>query len=251
MRTIFSEKEGLQGVDFDWEQPQTREEMISYLHLLLEASNALHSSNLLISVALHPRQTLHRQVYDAIDRINLMTYDMITSTGPGSHHAKLDDVRRAVDMLLESGCDRRKISLGIPAYGRHVDNPGLVKTYSELIDALVEEDLRKQGSGDDGSRTSSSHIDVIRDMGSTYHGYAFDSPMDVEKKVEYARNDGLGGVFFWEIGQDSFRSDAVGIGANGGILLQAASAAAVDASLAAAGPDDGGSSSAHVDEGEL
>ena len=71
--------------------------------------------------------------------------------------------------------------------------------------------------------------------------------MDVEKKVGYARTDGLGGVFFWEIGQDSFRSDAVGIGANGGILLRAAAAA----SVVTAGPDDGGSSSVHLDGREL
>mmetsp|Transcript_16808 Transcript_16808/g.36569 ORF Transcript_16808/g.36569 Transcript_16808/m.36569 type:complete len:417 (+) Transcript_16808:46-1296(+) len=238
-------REGLQGVDFDWEQPRTREELISYLYLLLEACAALHSSDLLVSVALHPRQFLHKHVYDAVDRVNLMTYDMITSTGPGSHHAKLDDARQAVEMLVESGCSRSKIILGIPAYGRHEDNPGLVRTYSEIVDAFVSEEEKTKQIDADGDVASPSSIDAVRDM-STYQGYAFDSPTDVEKKVEYARNAGLGGVFFWEIGQDSFRDDIDGVDGKGGILLQAASALYV-----AAGENVGVGGVTSVDGGEL
>lgn len=211
-----SKKEGVQGVDFDWEQPRTREELISYLHLLLEASDALHKADLLISVALHPRQTLHKQVYDVVDRINLMTYDMITSTGPGSHHAKLSDAREAVDALVASGCPSEKILLGIPAYARHVDNAGMVKTYSEIIDGVMEEE--KQSSGTTSGTEAT--FEIIHDM-NNYQGYAFDSPAIVEKKVAYARSVGLGGVFFWEIGQDSFKDDLV----SGGVLLHAASLA--------------------------
>jgi len=203
--------ESLRGVDFDWEHPQSQEEFVSYLHLLVEAGHALHQAQLLLSVALHPNQRLTPQLYEIVDRIHLMTYDMITSTGPGSHHATLDKAKRAVNALIASGCPKNKIVLGIPAYARHEDNPGLVKTYSEVVDAIVE-------TADSKMATKEYLSNTMKTIGGRYEGYAFDSILDVEKKVRYAKETGLKGIFFWEIGQDSFRKDFV----PGGALLAAA-----------------------------
>lgn len=194
--------EQIQGIDFDWEQPQTQEEFVSYLHLLFEAGQALHKSNLLLTVALHPNQRLASQIYEVVDRIHLMTYDMVTSTGPGSHHATLDNAKRAVDALVASGCPKEKIVLGIPAYARHEDTPGMVKTYSEIVDSIA---------GDIGS--NDSLVETMENIGGQYQGYTFDSTIIVQEKVRYAKEAGLAGIFFWEIGLDSFRNDYVISGA--------------------------------------
>lgn len=207
------EKEHLQGIDFDWEQPQSQEEFVSYLHLLFEAGQALHKSNLLLAVALHPNQRLAPQMYEVVDRIHLMTYDMITSTGIGSHHATLENAKRAVAALVASGCPNNKIVLGIPAYARHETNPGLVMTYSEIVDSVA---------GDMESKDSL--VEAMTNTDGRYQGYAFDSRLGVQKKVRYAKEAGLMGIFFWEIGQDSFRKDYFMSGA----LLSAAHREAFD-----------------------
>ena len=219
--------ESLDGVDFDWEQPQSQEEFVSYLHLLVEAGQALHREQLLLSVALHPNQRLTPQLYDIVDKIHLMTYDMIIATGPGSHHATLDNAKQAVDALVASGCQQSKIVLGIPAYARHEDNPGLVKTYSEIVDAVVDTM--------EGETASAGEIaTTMKRIGGRYQGYAFDSALDVLNKVQYAKEAGLKGIFFWEIGQDSFREDYV----PGGALLAVAHWGTFDRKEKAQGGDE-------------
>jgi GH18 family chitinase len=65
---------------------------------------------------------------------------------------------------------------------------------------------------------------VLRSINSR-SGYRFDSPDDVRAKVEYALRSGLGGVFIWELGQDKRMPGQ----AEGGVLLEAAAAAAASA----------------------
>ena len=52
------EEHSLDGVDFDWEAPRNDEEMANYVLLLRAASRALRSKNKLVTVALHPGQSL-------------------------------------------------------------------------------------------------------------------------------------------------------------------------------------------------
>lgn len=77
----------MNGVDLDWEQIRTEQEFHSYLKLIHEASSVLHEKKLILSVALHAGQFLPKEIYDHIDRIHLMTYDMIVSQGSKNHHA--------------------------------------------------------------------------------------------------------------------------------------------------------------------
>jgi GH18 family chitinase len=189
-------EQGLDGLDFDWEIPSTHQELQAYTTLLLEASQKLHSASLLISVALHARQFMPPQLYKAVDRIHLMAYDL-----EASHVAAYDSVVRAVKEFKQYGCPVSKMMLGLPAYGRHSQNPSMAKTFSELMDESSHEALSLQ----------------------EWNGYRFDSPANVKKKVEFAKQQGMAGIFFWELGQDFQHA---GLGA-GGILLQAAAAEGV------------------------
>jgi len=152
-----------------------------------------------------------------------MTYDMMQqgSGGRRSYHADIALAKSAVEGLVKSGCPPSKIMLGIPAYARHWDNPGDVKSYAELIDEL--EKTRKVAS------TSTSENDeqplLNREDVEKFHefnGYIVESPKRVREKVEYARNRNMAGVFFWELGQDKQHLSI----APGGILLESAAAAA-------------------------
>ncbi len=118
-----------------------------------------------------------------------------------------NSVEKAIDDFISSGCDPAKIVAGLPAYGRHAQNPGLVKTYSEIIDGVIQNE-------------SNTKIDKKQLLSINEHGgYLFDSPRMIQAKVEMVRKKGLKGVFFWELGQD-FRNDEI---SPAGLLLQSAS----------------------------
>eukprot|EP00978_Attheya_sp_CCMP212_P021644 scaffold63488_cov51-Attheya_sp.AAC.3 len=198
-------EEQLDGVDFDWEQPANQEEFIYYLHLIVEASVVFRKEGILLSVAVHYKQVLPEDVYDAVDRIHLMAYDMKPPSSGDFHFARFDMVQDAVETLLKSGCPSSKIILGIPSYARHVHNHGLVQTYADIIQ-VHSEDFDRDLTYDD-----------IADF-AEYDDFVFQSPMDVETKVGYAKYKNLGGIFLWEIGQDQQQKPF----APGGILLSAA-----------------------------
>jgi len=189
----FCLEEGLNGVDFDWEGPSTRDEFISYIHLLVEASTVFHRKGLLVTIALHPGQFLPKEIYVHIDKIHLMTYDMIVETD--SHHSSFTDSFNAVESLVYSGCDPAKIVLGLPVYSRNKKDPSRVKTYSEVVDSFLEE------TGDNQSQQN----DLVGLNG--FRDFTLESQKLVKRKVRQLVERKLAGVFIWEIGQD-YRSEA-------------------------------------------
>lgn len=168
--------------------------MQSYVELLLQASKALHEHNLLISVALHARQFLPPHVYFALDRINFMAYDLAAD-----HVAAYDTVVTAAREFFQYKCPPERLVLGIPAYARHSKNPGMVKSFAELMDDSSDKAVERQ----------------------EWNGFVYDSPESIRQKVEFAMENGMAGVFFWELGQDKQHEEL----GRGGILLEAAASA--------------------------
>lgn len=191
MRTVS--EENLNGVDLDCESFASQEDYLKYLNWIRDVVPVVHEHGIQISVALHAGQFMYPDIYKIVDRIHLMTYDM-----PGEYHASMGSVQSAVEKLIVSGCPADKVHIGIPAYARHVQQPGNVKTFAELVDSM------------------SPQMDL--DGLNSWNGFRGDSPKDAWAKVTYAKAHGLGGVFVWEIGQDKQTAEA-----SGGILLEALS----------------------------
>jgi len=202
-------RENIDGVDFNWELPTSQEDVMNYALLIIGVANEFHASGLIVTLALHPQQPFPSQAFQFIDRIHLMTYDMISSLPKGEesygHHASFEKTVAAVDELTKHNCPAHKIVIGIPAYARNAKSPLHVKTYSEIVDGIMEDE-------EEGAVPSLAEFWNVK----SYHEYMFDSPSDVARKVRFARDRGLGGVFFWELGQDK-RVDG-----GGGFLLEAA-----------------------------
>ena len=197
-------REQISGIDFDWEQPQNQAEFQGYMHLIQDASTVLHSMGYLISVAVHPRQFLPVEIYNLIDQVHIMTYDMMAKNKHNEfHHSDSSQMIHEIGLFLENGCPPSKIVVGIPMYGRHVRDINSVKTYSELVDTLPPEKRK--------NRHSFYKVDQIEN-------YSFDSPSDIRHKIQYVLSHGLKGIFFWEIGQD-FQNAAI---SPGGLLLESA-----------------------------
>ena len=199
LRALALEQQ-LDGLDLDCEQFGSPQEYHKYMSWINMSVPYWKEGGLNVSLALHAGQHMMVDVYHAVDRIHLMTYDLPERT-VGMYHADLSAVQNAVEGLMKSGCPPNKILLGIPAYARHMDNPGMVKTYAEIVDEMEQDGIPTQAW---------DTIDI-------WQGYQFDSPQAVLRKVELARSMKLGGVFFWELGQDKSHTIAPG-----GILLEAA-----------------------------
>jgi len=159
------------GVDYDWEYPAGKTQLADYRKLLEETRRSLGSGRV-ISVAQAPWRDFGRGIYEAVDRVHVMSYNH-------KHpQARLSDSRADIDRMLGFGCPREKLVLGVPFYGR---NPrGRSRTYAEIVRS-------------DAFKANADLVD----------GFAFNGRRTLQQKTSYARDAGLGGVMIWEIGQDS------------------------------------------------
>jgi GH18 family chitinase len=189
-------KHSIQGVDLDY-TPRTILDRDNYVVFLQEAIQIWHDAGLKVSMTtiFHPGMKFLSQINQQIDRLHLMTYDMISrdKDSRDPYHASLGKTKEMLEALLQpdGGLDisPEKILLGIPAYARHLHNPGNAKTFGEIFDAVLQED------GEDKS---------FVDWYSLYawNGFEWESGERIRDKVSLAKEKGLGGIFFWELGQD-------------------------------------------------
>lgn len=178
-----SVKEGINGVDFDWQMPTRPGDFTNYYKLVREAKKVLRRHNIKVSMALTKDHFLPTKMYKWIDRIHMISYEFDLMSGV--YHADYDKVRSMVRGLITRNCPPEKMSLGIPLYGRKNDKPGDMRTIAELVEDHAGNKTSKVVKAD--------HI---------WDGYYFDSPNLIKKKVELAFEYKLGGMHFWELGQD-------------------------------------------------
>jgi len=176
-----------------------QQDMKGYVALLRDSLKRFLAERIKISVALHPGMYLPKKLYSFIDRVNLMSYDFDLQRGE-NYHADSRRVIMAAKSFLDMGCPAEKLLLGLPLYARYSQNPGDVKTIAEIVDGAKSPKV------------------VLESSSGSYMGYFFESQNDLEQKVTFVQGSGghrLGGIFFWEIGQDK-PDDKLG---QGGILM--------------------------------
>lgn len=176
---------GFDGVSYDWEYPQSREDWSAYSALLRETRFALgDEATLSFSVHLMAesfQMIKEFEMTEHVDAIHVMAYDAPVG---GEGHSSLDLARRIMEHTNAVGIHADKLTLGVPFYGRNLAQPSEVKTYEEI---------RREYAG-------SQPFDEVGDV---VDGFGFNSIDTVKAKVALAKEYGYGGVMIWELGQDA------------------------------------------------
>ena len=179
----YCTKRRLQGADLDWEAPSSPKEAAAYEKLLNRVRSEFSKSSprLELTMAMHTggHVQLLRKAATHVDRVHLMAYDMPDADERGRHSTE-QAAKDAVAFAISVGIPREKLVLGIPMYGRDTSNPGHAETYRELRPKRRPEDME----------------DFV---GSIF----YNGPSTVRRKAAFAAEQGLAGVFFWELGQVS------------------------------------------------
>jgi chitinase len=207
------------GIDVDWEFPH-EPDAANFQALLREFRRQMDAVRPGLKLTIAVGHTPHMYpgtdaaaVASLVDQVGVMTYDFIgpwsDTTGllaPLSASAEFrgGTVERSIAAWQAAGIPTPKLLMGVPfyAYGWH--------QVPEEANGLFQE-----GTGIHGDRpyryiqTLLDHSTVYRDPvsrapwlfdGDTF--WTYEDPVSVAYKADFARDQGLGGLMIWELGED-------------------------------------------------
>eukprot|EP00040_Diaphanoeca_grandis_P030994 m.184577 g.184577 ORF g.184577 m.184577 type:complete len:347 (-) comp32197_c1_seq2:2241-3281(-) len=171
------DKFGFDGIDLNWEGMQGGDAE-NFAHLIVELRRVLGETKTM-SASIHVWERLNAKAWASLDHVQVMTYDLVQGAGA---HDSFDKVVSATTAFIKANrCPPQKVVLGLAAYVR--DGASVV-TYNELYE--TNENNKQQ-----------ARLDSLL--------FAVDS------KIDWAKENELGGVFLWEAGQDALRDGDVAL----------------------------------------
>jgi chitinase len=218
------------GIDLDWEYPDTKEEVIGFERLTRRFRKALDDLGrkkgraMVVTMAASANPGTLRWLdkdflLETMDWVNVMTYDFTGEwTDYAGHHSPLfaspkqpggpRSTERTMRYLLEErGLPANRLAVGIPLYGRgfnvaepYASTKGAPKTRLPRGDYA---NLHKLKDGPDWRRTWDEHTKnpwLVSTKGPAVIGY--DDAESVALKADWAMKQGFRGVFFWQVHGD-------------------------------------------------
>jgi len=181
--------EGVDGIDVDLEHDLVR--MSTYNDFVIQLSDSVHAAGMEISAAMarYMSTTVSVTAIDALDFVNVMSYDQTGSwapTQPGPHstyEAAVLDVDYWKNTKQQS---LDKIVLGVPFYGYEFKSDGSAVSAWTWCDIVG---------------TYPSNVDD--DQATTTAGIVYyNGKKTIVKKTQYVLDQKAGGIMIWELGQD-------------------------------------------------
>ncbi|KAK4147801.1 endochitinase B1 [Dichotomopilus funicola] len=203
------EASGLDGIDIVWPYPYTPEQGRDFLSLLAAVRIYLPEDRYILTATLSAIKPVLqnidlRQSAEYLDTVNLNTFDFFGPWSPKSgHHAQLYTMSKdeqsaatAVKDLMSSGVPGKKILMGIPTYGRsflNVAGPGHKNRGMGGADGAFEyNQLPRKGTKELVDKRAVAAQCVGGDGGFV----TYDNPETVKMKAAFAKQKGLGGLFY-------------------------------------------------------
>lgn len=227
---------GFDGIDLDME-PIRDEDIENYkafvndLHSKLQDETTPMSSPPLLVAATDWQPEMFSELQNYFDQINLMTYDFSGAwdgwvswhnsavysggkTFPGSNNP-LPSVDKKVKDFLEAGVEPGKLGIGIDFYGyvwqggsgtdtggvsrpnqRWNTPPGVTDNvpYHQIMEEYYKEEYFNWDE-----EAQAAYISIEQPEPSENIFISFDEEKAIEKKIRYAYENELGGVFIWEL----------------------------------------------------
>ncbi|CAE6438946.1 unnamed protein product [Rhizoctonia solani] len=228
------EDNGLDGIDIDYEYPETREQASGFVSLLSEMREALdahakkkgESNPYQLSAAVpagaaNYQNLLASQMNQYLTMWNLMAYDYA-----GAWSSVSDDQANlysdsssgastdtAISWYTSNGVPANKIALGIPLYGRSFQNTaGIRQSYSGVGAGSAESGIYDyKALPPDGSEVveNTTVVSSYSYNPSTRELVSYDTPAIAKMKAQYIAKKGLAGGMFWELSGDKTGSDSL------------------------------------------
>ncbi len=235
--TTFMIKYGFDGIDVDYEFPEFKDREPGFTYSANDFQNMLtfckelkaywasKSIDGLLTLAMQaagkPKFNALVDKFDLyVDYYLVMNYEYHHASKVARHHSNLNYLSTdSVDMKssIVSGMDKyewkdtAKVILGIPAYSNVFHVTGIRKNMDNIKGLgsvgtkdpnlhYIYKDIREQDLMVewDQKRGACSYFDEVN---MNFHG--FDCVNSVKQKAAYVKSNKLGGMFIWEIGQDS------------------------------------------------
>ncbi len=203
-------KLGYSGVDMDWEGIGSKEEQVNLEALVAEIRKRLPRSLLLtqaVGAGIWGNQHVDsKKMLPHIDFLNLMTYDFSGPWGQAAgHNAPLSFCESSIAFWNgKQGWPKSRLNLGIPIYGRGFRAGTLggktTGNYARSYVDLKEVEKLTQAGWTPKTDPKDQVPYLVHPEGSELISY--EDAVSARIKGEWAKKQGLGGVFFWELSGD-------------------------------------------------
>lgn len=218
---------GFDGIDIDWEypnSPQESDQMVELLRQLRQGLNQISNKLLLTVAAPASPETANKlkvkQIDQYLDFWNLMCYDYAGSwSSTTGYHLNLfgnngdNNINTAdtIQLYVDAGVQPSKLVMGMPNYGR---------SFTAESDLIGIPFTQGKGSGDEAGIWSYKELPVGIEKfdtrkvsaycydSSTKTLITYDNPQSARIKAMYVLLKGLGGGMWWEsCGDDYSKKD--------------------------------------------
>ncbi|GAA4401986.1 hypothetical protein GCM10023187_16720 [Nibrella viscosa] len=218
------------GIDLDWEYPVVKgfpghpygpEDKPNFTELIRELRRELGPNRELSFAAGAFQKYLDeavdwRAVMPLVNRVNLMTYDLVHGNSPTTgHHAALystpwqpESTDNAVQTLLRLGIPADKLVIGAAFYTRIWENVPAGYNGRYQPGKFKGSTAYRNVQRDFGPQTGyKAYWDDTAKAPYFYHAsrkryVSYDNPRSVEMKTRYAVEKGLNGIMFWALLHD-------------------------------------------------